>query len=93
MREQEESGRFRRDFRRVSRGPYASILKTDFLYVIRLLSRDEKLPPKHQDHALKGKWKGYCECHIRPDLLLIYRKTADNKLELLALGSHSDLFG
>ena len=43
------------------------------------------------DHALGGKWKGYRECHIRADLLLIYRKF-NQTLLLVRLGSHSELF-
>lgn len=72
--------------------------------VLELLENDRKLPDDYLDHQLRGKWKGYKgrwkrgirfrECHLKPDLLLIYRLTADGKeLELVRLGSHSDLFG
>ncbi|HEX3661351.1 MAG TPA: type II toxin-antitoxin system YafQ family toxin [Acidobacteriaceae bacterium] len=40
-----------------------------------------------------GRWKGYRDCHIKPDLLLIYRKSEDNLLRLARLGSHSEIFG
>jgi mRNA interferase YafQ len=46
-----------------------------------------------RDNALIGDWMGYCECHIKPDLLLIYRKPDADTLRLARLGSHSELFG
>jgi mRNA interferase YafQ len=42
---------------------------------------------------LSGQWSGYRECHVKPDLLLIYRKPDPETLRLARLGSHSDLFG
>lgn len=45
------------------------------------------------DHALKGKWNGFRECHIRPDWLLIYKIIEDKLiLSLTRIGSHSELF-
>ncbi|HMU31204.1 MAG TPA: type II toxin-antitoxin system YafQ family toxin, partial [Nitrospira sp.] len=43
-------------------------------------------------HDLSGDWAGYRECHIKPDLLLIYRKSDSDTLRLARLGSHSELF-
>jgi len=54
---------------------------------------DEELPEKYHDHSLSGDWFGYCECHVKPDLLLIYKKPDGNVLRLARLGSHSELFG
>ncbi len=61
--------------------------------ISRRLADGESLEPKHHDHALKGDYVGFRECHIKPDLLLIYQKQ-DNKLILYCLnvGSHSELF-
>lgn len=62
--------------------------------VIDLLCAQQPLPPALRDHPLKGEYAGYRDCHIEPDLVLIYR--IDNgQLELicLRLGSHADLFG
>jgi mRNA interferase YafQ len=42
---------------------------------------------------LSGDWEGYRECHVKPDLLMIYRKTENDLLRLARLGSHSELFG
>ena len=43
------------------------------------------------DHALTGNWIDHRECHLRPDLLLIYRLLDNDFLELVRLGSHSEL--
>jgi mRNA interferase YafQ len=59
--------------------------------VITLLQNDEPLPERYRDHNLSGDLAGYRECHIKPDLLLIYLKEPD-VLKLARLGSHSKLF-
>ncbi len=71
----------------------AALLK-ELEKVIDLLAAGAALPPKFEDHALKGYAKNTRECHVRPDVLLIYRK--DKNLLILTLvdfGSHSELFG
>ena len=61
--------------------------------VVGKLSNGEILEPKYKDHPLRGEYKGYRECHINPDWLLIYRKYEDKLILLLArTGTHSDLF-
>lgn len=61
--------------------------------VIDALARGEKLAPSFRDHELSGKLVNHHECHIRPDLLLLYRIEDDALvLALVNLGSHSDLF-
>ncbi len=59
--------------------------------VILTLRKKEPLDPQFQDHALKGKWKPFRECHIKADILLVYL-VKDDELILLRLGSHSELF-
>ena len=63
--------------------------------VIYKLANDIPLPKEKKDHALQGNYVDYRECHIKPDWLLIYRKTDNNELQILELvrtGTHSDLF-
>ena len=61
--------------------------------VIDLLRRGEPLPAKYHDHPLKGKFKGYRDCHINPDWVLIYKKIEDKLILFLAhTGTHSDIF-
>lgn len=61
--------------------------------VINCLARGEELDVKYRDHLLTGNYKGYRECHIRPDWLLIYKIEANKLLLVLQrTGSHSELF-
>jgi mRNA interferase YafQ len=61
--------------------------------IVRQLAIGSILPAKSKDHLLKGQYKGFRECHIQPDWLLIYRDDHDEKvLNLIRTGSHSDLF-
>ena len=62
--------------------------------VVFMLANQQELPPKYDNHNLKGKYSGYKECHIQPDWLLIYKIESDRLvLFLLDTGTHSDLFG
>jgi len=61
--------------------------------VINLLCENKTLPVRNKDHFLSGTWANYRECHIEPDWLLIYRINTDDLLiEMIRLGSHSELF-
>ena len=89
MREIFQQSAFKADLKRISRsGRYKS---EDVLEVIAILANDEPLPERYRDHALTGEWKDFRDCHIKPDLVLIYRKPDDKHLQLVRLGSHSDL--
>ena len=68
-------------------------MDTVLLQILVQLACDEALDGRCRDHALGGKWAGYRECHVKPDLLLIYRKVDGDILRLARLGSHSELFG
>lgn len=59
--------------------------------VIALLQVDDPLPDRCRPHPLVGIWTGYMECHVRPDLLLIW-KVVDDELRLARIGSHAKLF-
>lgn len=62
-------------------------------YIIEKLANLEKLEDKYHDHELIGNYKGFRECHIEPDWLLIYYINNNSiTLVLSRLGSHSDLF-
>jgi mRNA interferase YafQ len=60
--------------------------------MVNLLAADEVLPHGNFDHPPAGEWSDHRDCHIRPDLILIYRKPDGDSLELVRLGSHSELF-
>ena len=60
--------------------------------VIEMLANGEELPEKYRDHALVGNLKGYRDCHIEPDWLLIYKIDGDRLVLILSqTGSHADL--
>ncbi len=80
--------RFKKDIKRLQkRGKDMKKLKI----VIDKLLENQELEPKYKDHALTGNWKGYRDCHIESDWLLIY-KISETHLFLARSGSHSDLF-
>ena len=91
MRTVRYTARFRRDYRREKAGQYGSSLDDELLKAVRLLADDAALPRRYFDHALSGDLHDCRDCHIRPDLILIYRKPDDANLELVRLGSHSEL--
>ena len=65
----------------------------EFDHVVLTLANNIPLAPKYKDHQLHGEWDGSRECHIRPDLLLVYRYEGDELILLQMLGSHSEVFG
>lgn len=81
--------KFRRDLKRERKTDPSieELLKT----VIAFLQEGKTLPEKMKDHPLSGEWKDHRDCHIKPDLVLIY-KTDDAAVTLVRLGSHSELF-
>ena len=94
MRAIERSSAFKRDYKRVkATSQHRYDVDGILLTAVALLAGDQVLPESLQDHALSGAWSSYRECHLKPDLLLIYRKADTNTLRLARLGSHSELFG
>lgn len=91
MREISYTRRFKRDYRREKSGRHGKSLDAALMAVVNLLVADEPLPRRTFDHALTGEWSDHRDCHIRPDLVLIYRKPDAETLELVRLGSHSEL--
>jgi mRNA interferase YafQ len=93
MRTIKRSGRFKADFKKSKANPrHAPDLDNLLAAVVTLLMTDQPLPEQYRDHALTGNWKHHLECHIKPDLLLIYMKPDNATLWLVRLGSHSQLF-
>jgi mRNA interferase YafQ len=93
MRTIDRSSAFKRDYKRESKGQHRVTLDDVLRSVLVALASDQALDVRYRDHDLSGNWAGYRECHLKPDLLLIYRKSDDDTLRLARLGSHSELFG
>jgi mRNA interferase YafQ len=91
MRTVKYTSRFRRDYRREKSGRHGKRLDADLLETVTMLAKDEPLPRRYFDHPLSGEWSDHRDCHIWPDLILIYRKPDETDLELVRLGSHSEL--
>lgn len=84
--------RFKKHLKLMEKRNKSSIRK--IAETVDLLQKGEKLPERFRNHELAGNLKGNRECHILPDLLLIYRIFNDILiLELVDTGSHADLFG
>jgi mRNA interferase YafQ len=83
------SSHFKKDFKKVRKLPLPD-LKVIFK-VISILEQEAALDAKYKDHDLIGNWSSFRECHIKPDLLLIYKRNP-TELQLARIGTHSDLF-
>jgi mRNA interferase YafQ len=84
------SGQYLKDLKLVER---RNLPRRELDEVVRMLAEGQILASKYKDHALKGEWTGYRECHIRPDWLLIYKiERQILTLVLTRTGSHADLF-
>lgn len=93
MRTIERSGQFKDDFKKLKKQPrHRRDIDALLSEVLLMLANDEPIPAKYLDHPLSGDWANYRDLHIKPDLLLIYRKSGDDILRLARIGSHSNLF-
>ena len=87
----ELSNQFKRDYDLLIRRGY-DITKLDT--VVLILLKQTPLKPRHRDHPLKGKWRGYRGCHIADDWVLVYKVDGDRlKLMLSRTGTHVDIYG
>jgi mRNA interferase YafQ len=102
MRTIEFTGQYKRDYKREKKGQRGKTLEADLTAIISDLVADNTLDAKYKDHGLSGEWKDCRDCHVHPDLVLIYRKVdpptvrkpkiqEPKSLQLLRLGSHGEL--
>ncbi len=91
MRTIEHTGQFKRDVKRELKGRHRATLSGDLAAVLERLACDLPLEARHRDHALIGDWHDHRDCHIRPDLVLIYRLPDPATIQLVRLGSHAEL--
>ena len=83
---------FQSQFKRDLKKHFLALATTEWAEVLTCLDDDVSLPEKYRDHALIHDKNGYRDCHVKPDLVLIYGKK-ENVLILVRLGSHSEIFG
>ena len=88
MRAFQTSKYFQRDLKTL---PAENRLSIEFIEVCYCLQHDLPLPEKYKDHPLTGDWRGYRDCHIKNDLVLIY-KIEDDLIKLARVNSHSEVF-
>lgn len=81
---------FKKDYKKIIKRGYQEKL---FVEVLQYLVEEKPLPQKYKEHDLKGNYKGYKECHILPDWLLVYKIDNNNLILILSrTGTYSDLF-
>ncbi|MDA3958006.1 type II toxin-antitoxin system YafQ family toxin [Oceanispirochaeta sp.] len=89
----EASGRFKKDMKQLQKSGNKQYDLTEVGKIAKRLAKPEILPQKNHDPSLSGNWKGFRECHVSPDLLLIYYYDEEEQiLVLYRVGSHSELF-
>ena len=91
MRTIERTNQFKRDYKRESRGRHRTDLDASLTLIVEVLANNKSLEPRHYDHALSGEWGDHRDCHVKPDLVLIYQKSGADTLRLVRLGSHAEL--
>ncbi|OOE95176.1 addiction module toxin RelE [Salinivibrio sp. MA351] len=85
----EYSRQFKKDFKKIAKLSIPDVVEVG--HAIKQLQLGETLPEKYVDHSLSGNWQNYRDCHVKPDLVLIY-KVDDTSLKLARIGTHSELF-
>jgi mRNA interferase YafQ len=82
--------RFKKDFKRYR---HHTLILQELNDILKWLMAEKRLPEKYRDHPLSGGYSGMRECHVKPDVLLVYWVDEENKkLIVERLGSHSELF-
>ena len=85
----EYSTQFKKDFKKIIKLAIPDVIEVG--HIITTLQQGKTLTEKYVDHALTGNWSNYRDCHVKPDLVLIY-KIESETLKLARIGSHSELF-
>lgn len=89
MRKLKQTSQFKKDLKRIQNNPKkVANLQT----VLELLQTTGTVPQEYKPHLLIGDYKGYMECHVENDLLLIWFDESEELIKLIRLGTHSELF-
>ncbi|PWB00262.1 type II toxin-antitoxin system YafQ family toxin [Duncaniella muris] len=90
MKKLKASSQYKKDYKRFRNN---SKKVMELKEILNRLANEEPIPEKHNPHMLTGDYKGYMECHIESDFLLIWFDPDTDQIDLVRLGSHSELFG
>ena len=89
MKRLKPSTQYKKDYKRFRNQPE----KVGKLFkILELLKNEQPFPEENRPHMLKGEYAGYMECHIEGDFLLIWFDPNTDIINLVRLGSHSELF-
>ncbi len=83
------SSQYKKDLKKIRNNPQKA---QELLHVLNLLENEIPIPKEYRPHMLKGDYNGCMECHIQGDFLLIWIDQETNDIDLIRLGSHSELF-
>ena len=83
------SSQFKKDYKRYRNQPKK---KAALQEILEFLIHDQPIPAQYSPHPLKGQYNGCMECHVGNDFLLIWIDRVHDIIELVRLGSHSELF-
>lgn len=90
MKQLKPSTQYKRDYKRFRNQPQ-KVAK--LLQILNLLQNEQPIPQENYPHMLTGNYAGFMECHIENDFLLIWFDPQTDQIDLIRLGSHSELFG
>lgn len=89
MKKLKQTSQFKKDLKRIQNNPKKiASLQT----VLELMQKTGTVPQEYSPHLLVGDYKGYMECHVGSDFLLIWLDVNEDLIKLIRLGSHSELF-
>ena len=83
MRTIERTSQFKKDYKRECKGQHRLTVESELVTVLKQLIADKPLAAKYRDHPLSNNWDDHRDCHIKPDLVLIYRLPDDDTLQLV----------
>ena len=90
MKKLKPSTQYKKDLKRIRNNPRKA---AELLKVLHFLEHELAIPEEYRPHMLTGDYCGCMECHVQGDFLLIWFDQNTGEIDLLRLGSHSELFG
>ncbi len=85
-----QSSQYKKDLERIRSNPKKA---RALIEILKKLENEILIPPENRPHMLSGEYAGCMECHIEVDFLLIWIDPDTDEIDLVRLGSHSELFG